>query len=129
MPGDTSCGPRGELRTKCLWEPDLLADRYDRYTGVAIDAQEPMKDARRAMKGLQSIHGLTRARTEGLAGLATRPDTESIGAVATHGDTAFHRAQLCEISGRTHSACSEPTRLSCSARRPLARAWLGQVLS
>ena len=120
-------------RPGCLCRGEFLArlaDRYDGYTGVAIDAQLPMKDARQAMmKGLQSIHGLTRARTEGLAGLATRPDTESIGAVATHGDTAFHRAQLCEISGRTHSACSEPTGLSRSARRPLARAWLGQVLS
>jgi hypothetical protein len=82
------------------------------------------------MKGLQSIEGLTRARTEGLPGLATEPaDTRSIGAVVSHRGTAFHCPQLWEISSRTHPAATGPTPLSCSARRSLVQIWHGKGLS
>src|SRR5438105_5037245 len=89
-----------------------LARRYDGYTGFAIDPQQPMKDAPRAMmKGLQNIQGrITKARTVGLPGLATKPDTGAIGAIASHGGTISHRPQFFEISRRTHSAAPELTR-------------------
>ena len=105
------------------WFRGRLADRYDDYTGVAIDAQLPMKDARRAMmKGLQSIHGLTTARTEGLQGLASElAGTKSMGAVVSHGTTASHCPQLLEISRPTRSTIPGSTLLSYSARRSLVQ--------
>jgi hypothetical protein len=89
-----------------------------------------MKDARRAMmKGLQGIHGLTRARTEGLPGLATGPDTKAIRAVVSHGGRASHCPQLCEIIPPDCSAVPGPTPLSCLARRSLVQVWHREGLS
>ena len=90
-----------------------------------------MKDACRAMmKGLQSIHGLTGAKTEGLPGLATEPaDTTSIGAVVSHGGRVSLCPQLLEMVRRTRPVAPGPTPLSCSARRWLVRVCYGKGLS
>jgi len=89
-----------------------------------------MKEARRAMiKELQSKHGLTRARTEGLPDCATRTDTGSIDAVASHGGTSYHRDQLHEPSRPIRVASPGLTWLPCSTRRPLAWDWVWQVPS
>ena len=82
------------------------------------------------MKGLQTIHGLTGARTEGLPGLATEPaDTKSTGAVVSHRTTASHCPQLLEISRPTRATIPGSTLLSCSARRSLVQVWHGKGLS
>ena len=95
-----------------------------------MDAQLPMKDARRAMmKGLQSIHGLTRASTEGLPGLGTESDSKSVGAVVSRGGKPSQCPQLGDISRRTRSAAPGPTPLSCSARGSLVQVWHGKGLS
>jgi hypothetical protein len=57
-------------------------------------------------KGRQSIHGLTKARTESLTGLATKPDAESIGAIAFNEATAYHRRQrLWDIPPNRSARC------------------------
>ncbi len=69
----------GELRAH-------VADPYDGYAGVVIEAEQLMTDACREMNnGLQGVHGLAKTKTEGLPGFATEPGLELIGAVASQG--------------------------------------------